>query len=76
MTRVIFRKYKDGDIIALFPKRGDYMCESYMHIGQHSMADYPQVIKTTKPANESEYKELYDELVSIGYDDLVVKKKV
>lgn len=75
MTRVVFRKYKDGDIIALFPKRGDYMCESYMHIGQHSMADYPQVIRMTKPANESEYKELYNELVSIGYDDLVVKKK-
>ena len=42
-TKVIFRKLKDGDIIALFPELpGDmnpyHTCESYMHVGQHGAA--------------------------------------
>ena len=42
-TDVVFRKFKDGRIIALLPHevcthKGDIT--SYMHVGQHSSADY------------------------------------
>jgi hypothetical protein len=75
MTKVIFRKFANGEIIALFPNEKDYMCDSYMHIGQHSDADYPLMISKTKPATEKEYKPLLDELVKIGYDDLKIYKR-
>lgn len=77
-TRVIFRKYPDGDIIALFPdiianRLGDIMC--YEHYGQHGAADYKSVIDATEPASENEYNALMHELQQIGYDDLVVAKR-
>lgn len=76
MTKVIFRKFKDGQIIALFPNEQDwYLVMSYMHIGQHSRADYNYIISITKPATEEEYKDLYDELKRIGYDDLKICKR-
>lgn len=75
-TVVIFRKWNDGQIIALFPyniwNRADVM--SYMHIGQHSGACYSGCVRETKPARPDEYKSLYDELISIGYN-LEVQKK-
>jgi hypothetical protein len=80
-TAVVFRKYKEGDIIALFPYAYSYLpgvntdCLSYMHIGQHSDASYPMVIKCTKPAKKEEYKPLFDELESIGYDLNVIKRR-
>lgn len=78
-TKVIFRKFKQGgDIIALFPEQGNranQMVGSYMHIGQHSDADYIGVIAATTPAKESEYAELLAELKQIGYDDLIVVKR-
>jgi hypothetical protein len=39
MDIVVFRKFKDGDVIALFPemKHGQFI-NSYMHIGQHGDA--------------------------------------
>lgn len=72
-TPVIFRKYSDGEVIALFPSlpgRVDRIleCESYMHVGQHGAAWYDLVIQDTKPANYEEFKELFEELTSIGYD--------
>ena len=71
-NRVIFRKFGEGDIIALFL---DYewnegikkYVNSYMHIGQHGGADYALVIKRTKPAKPSEYMELAEELRQRGY---------
>lgn len=76
---VIFRKYSNGDIIALFPTvRADirgFLCQSYMHIGQHGAADYRKVIDDTKPANEDEYSVLLQELRMIGYNDLTVRKR-
>jgi len=76
-TRVIFRKYKDGDILALFPElsEGGAGVESYMHIGQHSSADYRGCIASTKPATVAEYKDLQAELESIGYNLLIRKKR-
>lgn len=77
MTKVIFRKFKQGgDIIALFPEQTSrLMVSSYMHVGQHSDADYNGVIAATIPAKESEYTELLAELKSIGYDDLKILKR-
>ena len=74
-TTVIFRRFR-GEIIALFPyeKEKDRLCLSYMHIGQHGSANYPYIISDSKPVKETEYKPLFDELQSIGYN-LTVKQK-
>lgn len=76
LTTVIFRKYPDGNIIALFPyevETSTYI-SSYMHVGQHGAADYEGVMADTVPASEMEYEDLYNELTEIGYD-LEVKSK-
>ncbi len=79
MTKVVFRKYKEGDIIALFPEetnRRNLMIMSYQHIGQHGEADYEVVIKGTKPATEQEYTPLLNELTNqVGYENLRIMKK-
>ena len=78
MTKVIFRKFKNGEVIALFPQepatRNGWECVSYMHVGQHGSAD-PMIVHGTKPAKWTEFVELLMELQSIGYDDLVVYKR-
>ncbi len=78
-NKVVFRKFKDGDIIALFPEleaganqKGE--CMSYMHIGQHSGAAYA-LVYDTKPAKKEEYADLLAELEDIGYN-LEVKQKI
>ena len=54
-VKVIFRKDKEGNIIAFLPElrvsHGNIM--SYMHIGQHSEASY-QFYEETKKVNEIE----------------------
>ena len=76
-TRVVFRKFKDGDIIALFPElsEGGPLIESYMHIGQHSGADYSGCIAITKGATPEEYKDLQAELECVGYNLLIRKRR-
>ena len=80
MTKVIFRKWRNklGGIIALFPEIPStpegYYCMSYEHIGQHGSAT-PRLMDCTIPATKEEYSELQNELVRIGYDDLVVVKR-
>lgn len=77
-VKVIFRKTKDGEIIAFFPEAsanfGNIL--SYMHIGQHGEASH-DFYMSTKKATETEYKTLLNELQSI-YNDyiLVVKQKL
>lgn len=78
-TDVIFRKFRDGAIIALFPyeiftMRGDV--GSYMHVGQHSSAEYKFVVDMTKLATPDEYAALKSELEGLGYVLRVVKKQV
>ena len=79
MTRAVFRKYPDGQIIALFPDipwSEDGSVTSYMHVGQHGAAYYKQVIDSTTPAREGDYSALLEELETIGYDNLrIVKRK-
>lgn len=80
MVKVVFRKWYNGDIIALFPQepadRYGMFCQSYEHIGQHGGADYDGVVRRTRPAKPGEYADLKDELVGIGYDDLQVAARV
>ena len=77
-TPVIFRKYRDGEVVALFPAMpgGRYgECMSYVHFGQHGAADYGHVIRTTRPVRAGECEDLRAELVAIGYDDLRVYRR-
>lgn len=68
---VIFRKFPDGGIIALFPYKAAvcldaWPCQSYMHVGQHGAAD-PRIVADTQPAQPQEYAALKAELEQIGY---------
>ncbi len=70
-TKVVFRKWPNGDISALFPEvpadtEGN-LCASYEHVGQHGGANYYHCISSTKPARPSEYAALKAELEKIGY---------
>lgn len=75
--KVIFRKFKTGEVIALFPEiPGDsdpMNCLSYMHVGQHGAAS-EFITDRTYPAREEEFLPLKKELESIGYS-LEVRKK-
>ena len=75
---VIFRKFKGGDVFALFPQEpatlDGWLCVSYMHVGQHSAAS-PRVVDKTAAATENEYRKLLYELQGIGYNDLKVCKR-
>lgn len=76
-TIVVFRKFKEGDVIALFPEipgSSKYDCLSYMTIGQHSSASL-EIVRETTLAKPEEYKNLKNELEEIGYN-LVVKSKI
>lgn len=70
MKKVIFRKFKNGEIIAIFPQESatpdGWECMSYMHQGQHSAAS-PRIVDNTKAATPKEYAPLVAELLSIGY---------
>ena len=69
-TVVIFRKFKDGSVIAIMPgiqASNNYHVESYMHIGQHSACDI-SVVQLTKLASPDEYAPLKAEMESLGYD--------
>ena len=74
---VIFRKFSNNEIIALFPEicvdNTGYNCQSYIHVGQHGAAS-PYLVHTTKLATPTEYKSLYDELVKLGYDMKIIKR--
>jgi hypothetical protein len=75
-TKVIFRKFPSGEIIALFPEiaydQYGYYCMSYMHIGQHNGAS-PDLLNT-KLAVVHEYADLKAELERIGYNLQVCKR--
>jgi hypothetical protein len=70
-TKVIFRVFEDGEVIAIFPEElGDstyWACNSYMHVGQHGACE-PEIISTTRLAKPEEYESLKAELESIGYN--------
>jgi len=76
-TKVIFRMFGDGQVIALFPEvatdKLGYYCQSYMQVGQHSAAS-PRLVDKTKPAKQEDYQHLFDELTGLEYNLKVVKK--
>ena len=77
-TKVIFRKYKDGDILALFPElQADSLgnCGSYQHVGQHGAANYNHCMRSTRRATVPQYQDLKNELESIGYNLLIRKRR-
>lgn len=70
-TDVIFRRFRDGDVIALFPTlpgTNDWPndCQSYQHVGQHGTASVFLTLDT-KPAAPEHYAALLRELISLGY---------
>lgn len=77
VTEVIFRKFKDGSIIALFPYETEFRygdCMSYMQLGQHGTASL-SIINSTKLATKEEYKDLCSELIiAVGYKLRIIKK--
>ena len=76
-VQVIFRRFKDGEILALFPYESTSGCDlvmSYQHIGQHSGAD-PLLVHDTNPATPEQYANLKRELEGIGYS-LEVKQRI
>jgi hypothetical protein len=81
-TDVIFRVDKTGDfkgsITAYFPydvatSHGEIAC--YMHVGQHSSADYNYCVGKSRLATEKEYEDLKKELESLGYNLNIIKKQ-
>lgn len=68
-TIVIFRTFKSGEVIALFPEERLHLdlCKSYMHVGQHDSAEYNQVMSRTKPSCPEEIAPLKREIESLGY---------
>ena len=76
---VTFRKFPEGDIIAIMPsipaRFGRFM--SYQHYGQHGECDSELISQPdTFLATPEEYQNLLDELISIGYDNLKIYKKI
>ena len=69
-TVVVFRKWRDGGILALFPKVASMPghCSSYEHIGQHGAADYQGCVMRTVAAKPAEYADLARELTGRGYN--------
>jgi len=67
-NRVSFRKFPEGDIIALFPdvEHSPGLIESYQTIGQHSGAD-PSLLSELEKATREESLLLARELEKIGY---------
>ena len=74
-TTVIFRKFREGEVIALFPEEPgnheSWTCSSYVHVGGHGSADPFSVIARTRPASPEESATLLEELKRIGYNVVV-----
>ena len=70
-TATIFRTFKTGEVVALFPEipgtNDPWTCLSYQHVGQHSSASV-DLTDYTRPSTPDEVKLLAPELTGIGYD--------
>ena len=64
--KVVFRKDKCGEIVAVFPivENSQGHLRVYAHMGQHSAGSL-EWYRTTKPASEEEYSSLLRELRGI-----------
>ena len=64
--KVVFRKERCGEIVAVFPIIGNHRghLRIYAHFGQHGAGSL-EWYRTTKPASPEEYKSLLSELRGI-----------
>lgn len=71
LVRVIFRAFKDGEVIALFPDLPGNVdpstCAFYAHVGQHGHARADELIAATRPAREPDFIPLKRELESAPF---------
>ena len=73
-VKVVLRRWRDGDLIALMPEEPadewGRTISSYMHVGQHGAAAYEHVISQTRPVLwwDQDVLDFLDELKRIGYD--------
>lgn len=78
--KVLFRKWPDGEIVALFPEIpadvNGWSCTAYSRVGQHGGANASRVVGDTKAAKPDEYAELLGELGRIGYTRLKIMKRM
>lgn len=71
-TRVAFRKFEDGSVIAIMPDdiwldgRNNTLLTSYMHVGKHGGCSH-ELLTELDIAVRKEYKDLWRELESLGY---------
>lgn len=71
-VNVVFRKFEDGEVIAIFPniypvaKDSKAEVMSYMHVGQHGMC-MECLVNELEKASKEEYAPLKKELEMIGY---------
>jgi hypothetical protein len=76
-TKVFFLLERDnsGRVFAYFPELefSNVQRTCYAHIGQHS-ACHPDYARECKEASVKQYFDLYEELLSIGYDLKVLNK--
>ena len=67
--KVIFRKFKTGEVIAIFPQEPGSLpsvCMTYMSVGDHGDAT-PAIVECTLAAKPNEYAALKRELETVGY---------
>ena len=64
--KIIFRKFPDGEVIALFPELKSFWIGSYSVIGQHGEA-HPALIQELDKVSEAECVEIKRDLISVGY---------
>ena len=77
MTKVTFRKEKDGDTLAVFAELATpYTLVCYSHVGQHGSVCLEYYRTRTKPATPEEYRSLLWELAGQGYHDLKIVKRL
>ena len=78
-TRIVFRTFTrgigKGEVIALFIDElennlGEVM--SYMHVGQHSLANYNGVVAISRLSTPEEREPLLSELQRIGYSNIEI----
>jgi hypothetical protein len=69
-TRVIFRTYPDGDVVAILldvpANPGCVVC--YQRIGQHAEGHYSRLIEDTRAATPEEFTSLRRELEGKPYE--------
>lgn len=78
MTPVIF-KLCEGEVTAVFPQEpgsnDPRTLGVYAHVGQHGIGDMHWAADA-KPATPEQYEPLLRELRAIGYDDLVIRRRM